>query len=147
MSDASNRINYVRGIAGAVIGGLVGYYAFFWIARQGFYGMILPGALLGLGCGLLSKGRSVPLGVLCGVAALFLGLFTEWCWRPFIADDGFPYFLTHAHELKTLTLIMIGLGALFAFWFGVGRQKRVWKREDRRPSNDETNAPSHDHIE
>ncbi len=147
MSDASHRINYLGGIAGAVIGGLAGYYAFFWIARQGFYGMILPGALLGLGCGYVSKGRSVPLGVLCSVAALFLGLFTEWRWRPFIADDGFPYFLAHAHELPTFRLIMIGLGALFAFWFGVGRQKGVWKREDHSPSNDETGAPSDDHVE
>ena len=34
---------------GAVGGGLVGYFRFLWIARQGFYALVLPGGLLGVG--------------------------------------------------------------------------------------------------
>ena len=29
----------------AVRGGLVGYYGFAWLLRQGFYGLVLPGGL------------------------------------------------------------------------------------------------------
>ena len=33
-------------LAGAVGGGLIGYFIFMWLAHQGFYGLILPGGLL-----------------------------------------------------------------------------------------------------
>ena len=46
------------GFIGAVVGGVLGYYTFLWIVDQGFYGMMIPGALLGLGCGLLSQHAS-----------------------------------------------------------------------------------------
>jgi hypothetical protein len=52
------------------------------------------------------------------VAALLLGLYTEWRYYPFKADDSFLYLLTHVYRLKPLTLGMIGLGTAFAFWFG-----------------------------
>jgi hypothetical protein len=38
-------------LLGAAIGGALGYVLFFWIAGQGFYGLALPGGLLGLGAG------------------------------------------------------------------------------------------------
>src|SRR5262249_44369444 len=53
-------------LAGAVAGGVLGYFAFFWVAAQGFYGLIIPGALLGLGAG-IAKNRSVVLAVVCGL--------------------------------------------------------------------------------
>ena len=40
-------------LLGAVIGGLLGYAAFFWMARHGFYGLILPGSSF------LEEGKSV----------------------------------------------------------------------------------------
>ena len=78
-------------LLGAAIGGAVGYFAFFWIARQGFYGLILPGGLLGLGAGVF-KGRSKIVAILCGVLALGLGLFTEWRFAPGAATGW------HRHE-------------------------------------------------
>src|SRR5512146_2225359 len=72
-------------VVGAVAGGFVGYFAFFWVVRQGYYGIMLPGLLLGAGAGLF-KNRSFPLALLCGLAAVALGLFTEWRFAPFIAD-------------------------------------------------------------
>src|ERR1700722_11488946 len=62
-------------LMGAAIGGLLGYAAFFWIVRQGFYGLILPGGLLGIGAGLF-KTRSKYVAVICGFLALALGCFT-----------------------------------------------------------------------
>jgi hypothetical protein len=105
----------VFAFAGAIVGGLVGYLAFFWIVRQGFYGLILPGALLGLGAGIFPN-RSTVLCVICGFLALALGLLAEWRFEPFIKDEGLIYFLTHVHQLRPITLIMIAAGAFIGFW-------------------------------
>ena len=114
-----------RGLAGAVIGGVLGYIAFGWILRQGFYAMVLPGGLIGLGCGVLSRGKSVFLGAVCGVGSVGLCLFLEWRFFPFVKDPSFAYFLSHLHLLRPMTWILIGVGAVIAFWFGTGRERRT----------------------
>lgn len=99
----------------ASVGGILGYLAFFWIVRQGYYGLILPGALLGFGAGLfMSTSRVVPC--LCGFLALALGLYTQWRFATFVPDKSFSYFLSHAHQLRPITLIMIAIGAVLGFW-------------------------------
>src|SRR3954447_17873303 len=122
------------GLIGAVIGGALGYYTFMWIVDQGFYGLMIPGALLGLGCGLLSQHASHIRGVACAAAACVLGLYTEWKFPPFKADSSFAYLVSHAAELKPLTQIMIVVGAFFAYWLGkdggyrsfrIGGEKRL----------------------
>ena len=113
-------------LLGATIGGLVGYAAFFWLVRQGLYGLILPGGLLGLGAGVF-KTRSMAIAVICGVLALGLGLFTEWRIAPFVANDGLGYFLAHVHQLKPVTLIIIAVGALIGFWVPFRRRQEVAK--------------------
>lgn len=128
-SEPGNRgegggLSFVLGVVGAVIGGYLGYILFLWIARQGFYALALPGALMGIGCGLLSRRHSFLLGALCGIAALALGVFTEWKYAPFVDDDSLLYFLKSITSLKPLTLGMIVLGGVFGFWFGVGGSRR-----------------------
>lgn len=115
----------IRGLVGAAVGVLVGYFGFSWILGQGFYAMILPGAAVGLGFGLLSGVRCKGYGILCAVLGVALGLFLEWQFFPFREDDSLGFFLTHVHELKPISLVMIGLGGLFAFWFGTGRDRRA----------------------
>jgi hypothetical protein len=102
-------------LGGAVAGGLVGYWAFFWILKQGFYALILPGGLLGLGAG-LARNRSLPLAIVCGLLATALGLFAEWRCSPFEKDDSLGYFLLHVHHNPPITLLMIALGGFFGFW-------------------------------
>ena len=41
------------------IGGVLGFYTFGWLEDHGFYGLAIPGAFLGLGCGLLAQHRSI----------------------------------------------------------------------------------------
>ena len=113
-------------IAGAVVGGVLGYFAFFWIVKQGFYALILPGGLLGFGAS-FGTCRSVWLAVACGVAALSLGLFTEWRYAPFQKDDGLSYFLLHVADLKPVTLLMLAVGAALGFWV-------PFRSIERRPS-------------
>jgi hypothetical protein len=102
-------------LCGAAAGGILGYFAFFWIAAQGFYGLALPGGLLGLGAG-IGKSKSIVVAVCGGLAATALGLFAEWRYAPFIADESLSYFLVHVYQLKTITLIMILVGGVVGFW-------------------------------
>jgi len=102
-------------LGGAIAGGVLGYFGFRWLLQQGFYAMILPGGLLGLGAAMW-PGKSVAISVVCGIMALALGLFTEWQFRPFIAGDGFGFFLAHVYQLQPMTLLMIGAGTFLGFW-------------------------------
>ncbi len=117
-----NRIQTIAlGLLGAVIGGAIGYFAFFWIARQGLYALVLPPALMGFTAGLCARRRSMPLALVCGVAGLALGLFTEWRFAPFVADNSLPYFITHIHALKPMTMLMLALGAFLSYRLALGR--------------------------
>jgi len=115
----------LRGIAGGAVGGVIGYFLFHWLLTKGFYALVMPGALLGLGAGLAARGRSVPLGAVCAVAALALAIFAEWSrpGGPFQADPSLLYFVTHLHHLDgaMVKYVMMGLGTACAYWFGQGR--------------------------
>lgn len=130
MSEPSRiRSDLVAGLAGALAGGALGFFAFIWIARQGFYALMLPGALAGAGASLFAKDRSVLRGVLCGVFALGLGLFSEWRFAPFIRDPSLGYFLCHVHELRPITQLMIVAGGFFGYWLALGRERDTKTRE------------------
>ncbi len=107
-------------LLGAVAGGCLGYYAFFWIAQQNFYAIMLPPACVGLSAGYLAKGRSHRLASVCAVGGLALVLFTEWRFRPMRLDDGFVYFLTHIHQLQPVTLLMSAIGVVACYRLALG---------------------------
>ncbi len=65
----------------ALLGGTVGYLAFAWLLTQGFYGLVLPGGMLGLGAG-IPRNNSRAVAIVCGLLALGLGLYTEWRFFP-----------------------------------------------------------------
>jgi hypothetical protein len=112
---------FLRGVLGGTLGGAIGFFVFQWLARRGLYGMMIPGAAIGLGASLAARGRCMRLGIVCGVAAVALSLVAEWTVFPFIKDKSLAYFLAHVHQLRPMTLIMIGVGAVFAYWLGQGR--------------------------
>jgi len=122
MNETARIRNLLAGLAGALAGGALGYFAFLWIARQGFYALMLPGGLAGLGAGLFVRDRSLLRGVLCGLFALGLGLFAEWRFAPFIRDPGLGYFLAHVGDLRPITLLMIAGGAVLGYWLALGRE-------------------------
>lgn len=125
MNDASAPQTIALGLFGAAVGGCLGYFAFKWIASQGFYALMLPPGLLGIGAGLASPRRSRPLAIICAVAGFALTLFTEWRHVPFISDKSFGYFLTHVHQLQPVTLIMIAVGTYLAYSLALGRERRT----------------------
>ncbi|MGQ0633620.1 MAG: hypothetical protein ACT4QC_03335 [Planctomycetaceae bacterium] len=107
---------------GAIAGAALGYVVFFWLIRKGYYGLAIPGGLLGLGAG-IGRGRGVWPPVVCGLAALGLGLIVEWRYAPFADDPGFVYFLRHVTDLKPVTLVMIAVGAAVGFWVPFRRRE------------------------
>jgi hypothetical protein len=109
-------ISNLLGLLGAVIGGAIGYAGFRYAASQGFYAMILPGGLLGLGCGALALHRSQARGIACLIAGLIFGLFSEW--RISRLQDDLGAFVSHIPSFDMITMLMIGVGALLAYWSG-----------------------------
>ncbi len=114
-------IDLVPGLLGGIVGGVIGYFLVDWISRQGFYAPMLPGALAGLGCGLLSRTDSNLRGGLCAVEAAILGLVTQWLvfFRP--REKTFENFLGFASQLKDepgITKILLALGVFLGFWWG-----------------------------
>jgi len=91
-------------LVGVAIGGAVGYFLFAWIARQGFYVGLVPGAFVGIGFSLACRRGSVVGGVLCGLLGIAAGLFPEWCVFPFVKDKSFLFFIAHVHELRARSL-------------------------------------------
>ncbi|MBN1359071.1 MAG: hypothetical protein JW993_00695 [Sedimentisphaerales bacterium] len=102
-------------LLGAAVGGLLGYLLFFALARRGYHALAVPGGFLGLGAAIF-KTKSKPVPIVCGLAALALGLFAEWRLAPFIADAGLGYFLLHVPQLPPFTLVMLGAGATIGFY-------------------------------
>ena len=71
-----------------------------WMCEQ--YAMGIGFALLGVG------------------AWVLLGLFTEWRLRPFVADPSLDYFLHHLGQLTPVTIGLVALGAVIAYFFVAG---------------------------
>ena len=121
--SAGTRVSPVamfRGVVGAFLGGLIGYFVTYWLGTQGYYTVIIPGALLGLGCGLASRVHSIPLGAFSGIAGLGLGIIAEWRIFSF-HQDNFGEFLKGFGDLGIPTYLMLVFGTVMAFWFGRGR--------------------------
>ena len=102
-------------LLGATVGGTLGYFGFRWLISQNLYGLVLPGGLLGLGAG-IGKSQTRWLPFVTAPAALMLGLFAEWSWAPFIDDPSLGFFITHLKLLKRITVIMLAVGTVIAFW-------------------------------
>lgn len=111
-------ISNLLGVVGAVVGGVLGFYTFGWLEYHGFYGLAIPGAFLGVGSGLLAQHRSRARGLACAAAALGLSIFTEWKFHPFLEDDRFSFMITHMKDLKSVTLLMIAIATVVAYWTG-----------------------------
>lgn len=127
-SSTQTALAYLRGTAGAAAGVVVGYFVFQWMLGQGFYALMLPGTLLGLGFGWSSGRKLWPGAVACGIAALAAGVLTEWRFSPFVKDESLGYFIRHIFDLRPATLLLIVVGGLLAGWFGLGRDRQSTPR-------------------
>jgi hypothetical protein len=122
--------NVVLALMSGAAGGIVGYVGFRWMAQHGFYALILPGGLVGLGASLFQS-KSTSMCVACGVLALAIGIFAEWQFAPFMRDGSLGYFVTHLHQLSPVTLVMIAAGTILGFWGPFGRVQALRKAGTR----------------
>jgi hypothetical protein len=111
-------MNLVLGLIGAAVGAVLGYFAFAWILYYHFYGLILPGAFMGLGAGLLGRRPSRLRGIVVGLAAVPFSLFCHWSQVKFVNDPSLKFFVAHLGDLGPVTWGMTVLGAIFAYWWG-----------------------------
>src|SRR6187401_3302157 len=101
---ANQTVVLLRGIAGAVAGGIAGYFAFNFLAARGLYGLMIPGLLLGMAAGITARGKSQALGIVCAAAALALMIVAEWHRAPMVKDQSLTYFVTHLHQMNNATV-------------------------------------------
>jgi hypothetical protein len=60
-----------------------------------------------------------------------MGLYTEWRFSPFRADESLVYFLKNVTGLSPVTLAMIAAGAFFAYWLGRDSGFRLFPGKQR----------------
>ncbi len=116
-------MHWLLGAVGGLLGGVVGYFAVSWLAQNGFYAMVLPGALVGLGTGWLGRSHSLPRGIVAGVAAVISGTLIEW--QVFYSANALSFFLQNINEIGAVSFAMIGLGGVLGFAFGKGNPQLV----------------------
>jgi hypothetical protein len=124
-SRALDPLSILRGITGALAGAAVGFVLFRLILQLGFYAIVIPGALTGMGGGWLSRRVSNTIGLICALIAAAITIFSEWYVAPFIVDEHFTYFITHLHQTRTIFQILAAVGIVMAFYFGRGRPEFV----------------------
>lgn len=115
----------LRGLAGGIVGGVVGFYLYKWLISYGMFGPMIPGTLAGLGWGLASRHRSMVDAVLAAILALVCGVLSAWCTVRLGDDKSLSHFLLNITNFLTPpTMVMIGIGAVVAFFLGMGRASR-----------------------
>lgn len=118
--------NILVAIVGAAVGGALGFLGFGWFLSSGFYALVLPGGLMGIGAS-VGRTRSLPLAIALCLCAILLAFLAEWKYRPFVKDESLAYFIQNLHQLSPVTFIMVAVGAFVAFWGGYdpwGRMRR-----------------------
>ena len=112
------------GIFGALLGAVVGFFVFQFLARRGLYFIVLPGALVGLGCGFAARSRLLVLGIIAVAVAIPTAIVCEWRTDRYFCDDGETLmgvleYTSRMVELRGWKLpVFVGLNGLIAFWFG-----------------------------
>lgn len=108
-------------LMGALMGGTLGYLGFFWLLGQGFFGLVLPGGLLGLGAGVVrNRGGWVPW--VCGLMALVLGFVADY--RSLANPPELSEFLSRLLQRQPVTLLMLAVGTAIGFY--VPWSRREW---------------------
>ncbi|HIJ65433.1 MAG TPA: hypothetical protein HPP77_05720 [Candidatus Hydrogenedentes bacterium] len=102
--------SFALAVFGAVLGGIVGYLLFYLCVRKGIVMWALPGAFVGLGRAALARRKSWILACICGTGGLGLGLY--------IVNDAL---LGGIRTASAITLSIVVVGGVIAFWFGLGR--------------------------
>jgi hypothetical protein len=125
--------NFAMGIVGGIAGGIVGGFICKFLADQGFYAGMVPGALVGLGFSLAARQGHLGFGVVSGILGLLAGLITEW--KIFHAEQSFFNSIVDLKDEGIVTWIMLGIGTVLAFSIGMGNKYNARKYSARSQKN------------
>ena len=123
-ADANLSKQIPLGILGAVLGAVVGFFLFQFLTQQGLYLIVLPGALVGLGCGFAAGSRSFVFAIIAVVVAIPATIVCEWKTDAYLCDDGktlmgIGEYVSRMVELRGWQLpVFVGLNGVIAFWLG-----------------------------
>ncbi len=118
-------VSYALGVVGAITGAIVAFYLYRYTLQFGMVFMALPGALAGLGCGYLSKIRSIPLGIVAASVSIATAIFMRYSNWVLVDQHSFGHYLSNGIWWSSMSgKLMIGTSGLFGFWLGIGRQRR-----------------------
>ncbi len=117
----STPMAWVRGLIGAAAGAAIGSFTYFQLLNQGWDGLAIPGALTGLGFGLLSRRSFLSAGFVCALLGLVVMLWCQWQSLINFKDQEIGEFIELIPNLNNGTKVMLAVGTVMAFWFGRGR--------------------------
>ena len=117
----STPMAWIRGLIGAAAGAAMGCFAYFQLLNHGLDSLAIPGALTGLGFGLLSKRSFLSAGFVCAVLGLLVMLWCEWQSLLKFKGENLEGFIKAIPNLNSSSKIMLAIGTAMAFWFGRGR--------------------------
>lgn len=93
--EATDRKMFVRGVAGAIGGGLVGMFGWYFLIRMTHmeigYAAIMVGAVTGAGARLLARQGSSLQGIVCAICALFAIIGGQYFALVSIVDKEIEY--------------------------------------------------------
>ena len=109
----------IKALSGSVAGVIIGAAGVTVLLKYGLYAIVLPGALVGLGTGLMSRRASWTFAIYSGVVGAVLCLLLHW--KYFRAGTSFFEFLRDLGDLPTDIRLRMAAGVFAAVWFGRGR--------------------------
>ena len=119
--------NLALGILGGIAGGIAGGFICKFLAGQGFYAGVIPGAMVGLGFAFAARKGHLLFGFASGILGLVAALVTEW--QVFHSDQSFFESVAQLQKEGIVTWVMLGVGTLLAFSFGKGNSYNVGQRK------------------
>jgi hypothetical protein len=112
---------WLRGITGIVAGAGSGLLIFKWLLSQGFYGLAIPGAMLGIGFSMAVRRRHWSLAISSAALAFFWGLYCQW--SAFDRRADLSEFVSNLPQMSLWTWAMLLVGSAVAFSFFAGSEK------------------------
>ena len=109
----------VLGTLGGLAGGAIGFFACQLLADQGLYAAVLPGALVGLGFAFAARKKHIAFGIISAILGLVAGLVTQW--RVYSNEPSFFKLVGELKDYSMVTWLVLGVGTVLAFSFGMGR--------------------------
>jgi hypothetical protein len=69
-------------------------------------------------------------------------MYCEWTSFPFEIDKSFGYLVAHIHQKETVTLGLLTLGTVFAYWLGKDGGFSRFPGRDVNPSKEKESSAS-----